>query len=83
MTLEDLDEYLNIKGWRPPQDTLAKLAIKNQWIEKRFFSVSPPEMVHRYKGLVTFVLREKAIELGPHNEMRALLENSGFEIIAN
>lgn len=36
ITMEDIDEYLAGRGWRPPPSILAELAKKNPWIAARF-----------------------------------------------
>ena len=59
ITMEDLDEYLQANGWRPKIDTLAKIALGNEWVRERFFSEEARDV-----GLGVFVLRESAFELG-------------------
>jgi hypothetical protein len=66
ITLDDLDEYLYCQGWRPKLDTLAKIASKNEWVKKRFFSYG---RVGEGKeiGLAVFIVKEKAVLGGVDN----------------
>jgi len=60
MTMESLDEYLHKEGWRPKLDTLAKIAPRNKWVWKRFFSLEATKEI----GLGVFILKKKTFELG-------------------
>ena len=57
ITMEALDEYLEQEGWRPKIDTLAKIATRNRWVWKRFFSQESSEEV----GLGVFIVKQKAL----------------------
>jgi hypothetical protein len=81
MTIESLDEFLLSHGWRPPLDTLARLAPHNRWIKKRFFS-SPEPADPVFRGLSVFVLRERAKQMKAVSEIQELLRALGFEIVA-
>jgi hypothetical protein len=81
MTMESLDEVLLSHGWRPPLDTLARLAPHNRWIKKRFFSSQEPADPV-FRGLSVFVLRERSIQMNAVSEIQVLLRSSGFEIVA-
>jgi hypothetical protein len=35
LTLEDLDEYLALQGWRPSSEVLSRLALHNDWLRSR------------------------------------------------
>jgi hypothetical protein len=80
-TMESLDEFLLSHGWRPPLDTLARLAPHNRWIKKRFFSSREPADPI-YHGLVVFVLRERARQMKMVAEIEDFLRTSGFEIVS-
>jgi hypothetical protein len=80
-TMESMDEFLMDHGWRPPLDTLARLAPHNRWIKKRFFS-SPQLANPVFRGLSAFVLRERAKQMKAVFEIQDLLLASGFEIVA-
>jgi hypothetical protein len=80
LTMETLDELLLTHGWRPPLDTLARLAPHNRWIKKRFFSnLEPVDPI--FRGLSLFVLRERAKQMKAVFEIQELLREAGFEII--
>ena len=81
MTMESLDDFLLSHGWRPPLDTLARLAPHNRWIKKRFFS-SPEPVDPIFRGLSVFVLRDRAKQIEAVSEIQDLLLASGFEIIS-
>ena len=81
MTMESLDDFLLSHGWRPPLDTLARLAPHNRWIKKRFFS-SPKPADPVFRGLSVFVLRERTKQMNAVSEIQDLLRASGFEIVA-
>jgi hypothetical protein len=81
MTMESMDEFLLDHGWRPPLDTLARLAPHNRWIKKRFFS-SPEPANSVFRGLSAFVLRERAKQMKAVSDIQDLLLASGFEIVA-
>lgn len=76
-TMESIDDYLAEKGWRPMLDTLSKISFKNEWVKKRFFST---ESI-KEKGLVVFLLKEKAEELGIIDKVVSFVEKKGFKII--
>ena len=80
-TMEELDEYLNSQGWRPPRDTLAKLAVRNIWIRNRFFRKTLHDLHEDHKGLVVFIVRERALELELSETVHSLLKRSGFEVL--
>lgn len=81
MTMESLDEFLLIQDWRPPLDTLARLAPHNRWVKTRFFSRSEPADPV-FRGLSVFVLRDRAKQMKADSEILDLLRTSGFEIVA-
>jgi hypothetical protein len=80
MTMESLDEFLLSLDWRPPLDTLARLAPHNRWIKKRFFSRTAPDPV--FRGLSIFLLRERANQMNVVSEIQGLLRAAGFDILA-
>jgi hypothetical protein len=61
LDMESLDEYLAAQGWRPPADTLARLATKNAWVRERFF---PLRTTDRERDLAVFILRERLVDAG-------------------
>jgi hypothetical protein len=79
LTMEALDEHLEEAGWRPPRDTLARLAPGNPWMRRRFFPNSAP--VPPPPLLAVFVLREVASADADVDRLRALAEEHGFEVV--
>ena len=78
--MESLDLLLAQHGWRPPRDTLSRLAGFNRWIDKRFFAELPP--IHDdIKGLTTFVIRKRACDLGLVETILDILKARGFHIL--
>jgi hypothetical protein len=80
VTLEALDRTLHGLGWRPPLDTLCKLAMDNPWIH----SLIAPELarVTEYPGLACFIVHRTGHERGQTDAIVRRLENEGFEILA-
>lgn len=78
--MESLDATLAGRGWRPPLDTLARLALRNPWIQDRFFSrdlsVEP-----QYRGVAVFLLRARALERPRAERVEEQLVQEGFEIL--
>lgn len=79
VTLEDLDEYLDSQGWRPPQDMLVRLAKRNPWIRTLLRSESNERYDH---GLAVFLIREEALRRGGVNRAADWLAKQGFSILA-
>jgi hypothetical protein len=82
ITMEALDECLFHHGWRPPLDALAQLATNNRWIKRRFFSNPSNTDDPDLRGLVVFVLRERALQLQAESEILDVLQAAGFKILA-
>ena len=82
LTMEALDDCLSHHGWRPPIDTLAKLMPGNRWIKRRFFSASSDFTNPIFRGLVVFVLRERALQLQVEADILEILYSSGFGLLA-
>ena len=77
ITMEDLDEYLSKEGWRPKLDTLAKIALENEWVWRRFFSGRrAPEI-----GLGVFLLKKGAFDLGVVEKILQVITEEGLHII--
>lgn len=79
-TLEDLDEHLASRGWRPPLDTLGRLARRNRWVARRLAELLG-EGAEEYRGLVVFLVRRRALELGFADEIAERIASAGFEIL--
>lgn len=79
-TMEGLDEYLGTTGWRPHTDTLAKLAERNIWIKKHFFSKADSEQTASF---VVMILRKQDLSEQDKQEIYSLIESYGFKIVFN
>lgn len=77
INMEDLDDYLHRHGWRPKRDTLAKIALSNEWVSYRFFNGRREEE----KGLGVFILRQKAYSLGIVDSILNIIKKEGFHIL--
>lgn len=78
MTLRDIDELLDEKGWKPADDTLRKYARKNRWLLQKVAGVSHqqgPDL----DGLAVFIIRDRARLL--LDEIIRYLDMEGFEIL--
>lgn len=78
-TLEGVDEHLASVGWRPPADTLRRLAPENAWVAARFFAnedsaPDPPEPA-------VFLVRERAVDALGLERVVEVLERHGFEVL--
>ncbi len=80
LTLEHLDEHLASQGWRPPLDTLGRLARRNAWVARRIAGLVAGD-AQEYRGLVVFLVRQRALELGFADEIAERLASRGFEIV--
>jgi len=76
VNLEHLDDLLGKLGWRPPVDTLTKLAAHNPWLKDRLASEEEKISEH-LSGLVCFIVRERGVQLLPR--IRDTLEKFGFD----
>lgn len=78
ITMESLDEYLFKEGWRPKLDTLAKIASRNKWVWKRFFSHEGAEEI----GLGVLILKQKLCDLAAVDSvLRMIADYEGFKIL--
>lgn len=78
-SLDGVDEYLEGEGWRPPLDTLLRLTDSNPWIRARFFTakqvtIDPPEPT-------VFLLRERTTPVVSTDDVLALLDHLGFDVL--
>jgi hypothetical protein len=83
ITLEDLDTYLDQEGWRPPHDTLVRLARRNPWVLSLLRRPRRPgTAVSADDGLAVFLIRQEAMRRGGIDRATTLIEAQGFEIVA-
>lgn len=80
ITMEDIDRYLCSQGWRPPLDTLSRLANQNEWIRNQISSTNH-QVDNNYYGLAVFLIREKAIGLNLQDTILERLIKEGFYIL--
>lgn len=82
ITLEGLHDYLRSNGWGPPDELLARLANAcrgNRWLHRLASRLEP----HFHdQGLVVFVVRKTALDLGFRDRIVRMLEAAGFGILA-
>lgn len=79
ITLEDLDEYLDAQGWRPPHDMLVRLGKKNAWVRGLVHHAPSEEFDN---GLAVFLMREEMKRRGGVQKGVDWLAKQGFSIIA-
>ena len=80
ITMNDIDKYLCLQGWRPPLDTLSRLANHNEWIRNQISSINH-QVDNNYYGLAVFLIREKAIDLKLQDTILERLTKEGFYIL--
>jgi hypothetical protein len=80
ITLEGLDDYLASHGWRPPVDTLGRLARKNPWIVGQLERLIPPGW-EAYRGLAVFIIRKRAVDLGLGSRIVEQIRGAGFDVV--
>jgi hypothetical protein len=78
-TLEAVDDYLEREGWRPPLDTLRRLAVSNPWIERRF--QLGEEAAPDGPQVAAFFLREQAAAVVTTQEVLGVLDHLGFDVL--
>ena len=81
ITLEGLDLFLSKIGWRPSEDTLARLDSSQIWLKANNQSKNKVEPNTDITGLAVFYLRQKALDLNLESEIIKLIEKEGFNIV--
>jgi hypothetical protein len=76
VTLDDLDDHLARRGWRPSHDMMARLAPRNAWLRTKLGRESSAGD----DGLAVFLLREEAMKRGGLDRACDFLKRRGFEI---
>ncbi|GAB2973877.1 hypothetical protein GCM10027212_10980 [Actinotalea caeni] len=79
-TLEGLDTYLASVGWRPPEDTLRRLATHNDWV-RALIQDDPDETLPERAELAVFLLRERALDILGVDDFSRLLDHFGFDAL--
>jgi hypothetical protein len=80
-TLAGLDQLLVEHGWRPPRDTLAKLAEAVPWVAELQQRLGSAEAV-TCPGLAVFVLRDRAVQRGLTDQLVDRIRSEGFTVVA-
>lgn len=80
-SLEELDETLAVQGWRPPLDTLRRLATDNAWVRHRFFPRADEAPLELPEPTIFFI-RERTLSTLGRREALAVIESLEFEILA-
>lgn len=81
ITLDDLNRYLDSRGWRPPLDTLMRLDSRSLWCEGDMTDQLPPELKADIQGMSVFLVREKAVQLGLTDRIIQMIREAGFTIL--
>jgi hypothetical protein len=74
-----LDAFLAANSWQPPRDMLLRIGKRNRWVRETL-QINDPERPQD-RGLVVFVVRERAMLRGGLEKLMPLLEQTGFKIL--
>lgn len=80
-SLEEVDEALTAHGWRPPLDTLRRLAADNPWVRHRFFPLAE-EAPSELPEPTIFFIRERTLAALSRREAVDVIESLEFEVLA-
>lgn len=78
--LEEIDEALSEAGWRPPLDTLRRLAESNTWIRHRFFPTADDVPTELPEPTIFFI-RERTLEVLSRAEVIEVFATFEFDIL--
>jgi hypothetical protein len=78
-TLEGVDDFLASRGWRPPPDTLRRLATTNDWIRRSLAGIERDEP--ELPELAVFLIRERTLDVVGLADALGVLTDLGFEIL--
>jgi hypothetical protein len=78
IVLEDLDRYLDARGWRPPHDMLVRLARHNRWLGR---VLGGSAARNEDAELAVFLVRQQALARGGLEQVAALVERHGFSVL--
>jgi hypothetical protein len=82
ISLEGLHAYLQVSGWGPAPEMLARLAVacrKSKWLQLLAERL-PLHLADQ--GLTVFVLREAAVQGGFQDQIVRMIRDGGFEVLA-
>lgn len=77
LDMASLLDFLATKGWRPPNDTLEKLARENNWIQDAL--LADGESDPSWDGVEVFLIRERGVEF--LSLIRDELRAEGFNLL--
>jgi len=77
LDMATLLDFLAVNGWKPPNDTLEKLARENNWIQDNL--LADGESDPSWDGLEVFIVRERGVEFLPL--IRDELRSEGFSML--
>jgi hypothetical protein len=80
VTMEALDELLARRGWRPPYDTVQRLADHNEWLRQQQV-LNEASLSSAEKCLTMFFLRREAVDSGCVWAAVKGLSDRGFNIL--
>ena len=75
-TMEQMESYLKKNGWQPKIDTLAKFALWNEWVRKRYFNKDNSGFKLR-----VFILKEVIFKKNLFNKIVELIKKEEFTLI--
>lgn len=78
-SLEGVDDFLATRGWRPPADTLRRLATTNDWIRQRLAGTEHGES--QLPEPAVFLIRERTLDILDFGDVLGVLTDLGFEIL--
>lgn len=76
---EDVDGYLASVGWRPPTDALRRLSAGNAWA--RGLLASDHDARLGDAELAVFLVREATLAVVPAEQVEAVLDRFGFDVL--
>jgi len=79
-SLAEMDQYLASVGWRPPEDTLRRLSVANDWVARTFFDAGAAA-TSDLPELGVFLIRERTLDHASLEELASVLDHFGFEVV--
>ena len=75
-TMEELENFLSIHGWKPKIDTLSKIAVYNEWVKKKYIKKND-----NLFPFSVFILRQEAKDNLLINPIKKFIKNNGYKIL--
>lgn len=83
ISLENLHRRLDQEDYSPPQDTQYKLSLHNNYLKEYLAEHnSDSELSEKFRGLVSFIVRDKIVKANLVDELKKYIHKEGFTIIA-